>query len=223
MNSELQASDGQRFTAYVANSNGAATKAVIIIQEIFGLNSHIRSVTDGYARDGFLAVAPALFDRVEPGVELTYGPADMQRGMSIATQVGMDNAMLDVAAAVDYATAQVGAERVSVVGFCWGGSLAWLSATRLNVAAAVGYYGGRIAQYVKEEPRCPVILHFGKKDAHIPQSEVEKIRSAHPDVPIYLYDAGHGFNCDQRKDYEPQSAALARQRTLDFLQKSLKS
>jgi carboxymethylenebutenolidase len=135
----------------------------------------------------------------------------------------MDNAMLDVAAAVDYATAQVGAERVSVVGFCWGGSLAWLSATRLNVAAAVGYYGGRIAQYVKEEPRCPVILHFGKKDAHIPQSEVEKIRSAHPDVPIYLYDAGHGFNCDQRKDYEPQSAALARQRTLDFLQKSLKS
>lgn len=222
MNIELQASDGHRLAAHVANPNGAAEKAVIIVQEIFGVNGHIRSVADGYARDGFLAVAPALFDRVERGVELTYGPADMQRGFSLATQAGMENAVRDVAAAVEYATAQVGEQKVGVVGFCWGGSLAWLAATRLNVAAAVGYYGGRISQYLKEKPRCPVMLHFGTKDAHIPQSEVDKIRSAYPDVPVYLYDAGHGFNCDQRKDYEPQSAALARVRTLDFLHKWLK-
>ena len=221
MNIELPASDGHRLGAYVANPEGATTKALVIIQEIFGVNSHIRSVADGYARDGFLALAPALFDRVECGVEFGYGPSDIQRGFQIAARVGMENALQDVAAAVEYAAAQVEEEHIGLVGFCWGGSLAWLAASRLNVAASVGYYGGQIAQYVNEKPRCPVILHFGTKDAHIPISEINKIRRAHPEVTIYSYDAGHGFNCDQRQDYEPKSAALARQRTLDFLRKWL--
>jgi carboxymethylenebutenolidase len=132
----------------------------------------------------------------------------------------MEDAIRDVAAAVDYAATQVGMEHVGAVGFCWGGSLAWLTATRPTVAAAVGYYGGRIAQSVHEKPRCPVVLHFGVKDAHISASEINRIRSAHPEVRIYLYDAGHGFNCDQRQDYEAKSAALSRESTLEFLQYS---
>jgi carboxymethylenebutenolidase len=221
MNIELGASDGHAFTAYVTRPDSKATKAIVVIQEIFGVNSHIRSVADGYARDGFLAIAPALFDRAKRGIELGYGPEDMQRGISIATKVGMEQPLLDLAAAIEWAASEVGATHVGVVGFCWGGSLAWLSATRLNVAAAVGYYGGRIAQFAAEQPRCPVMLHFGAKDAHIAHTEIDKIRHAHPKVPIYLYDAGHGFNCDQRKDYDPDSAGLARKRTLAFLQEKL--
>ena len=219
---ELRASDGHQLAAYVAKPEGAATKAVVVIQEIFGVNSHIRSVANGYACDGFLAIAPALFDRAERGVELGYQAHEIQRGFAIATKVRMENAMCDLAAAIGYAATQVGAEHVGAVGFCWGGSLAWLAATRLSVAAAVAYYGGRIAQYADEKLRCPVMLHFGAKDAHIPESEIEKIRSAHPDVPVYLYDAGHGFDCDQRQEYEPKSAALARERTLEFLQNWLR-
>lgn len=218
---KLTAGDGHEFAAYVAQPHGKATKALVVIQEIFGVNRHIRSVADGFAKDGYLAVAPALFDRVERGVELAYTPEDMKRGFAIATKIGMDDALRDVAAAIDYASSQIGKEHVGVVGYCWGGSLAWLAATRLSVGAAVGYYGGRIAQYAEEKPRCPVMLHFGAKDQHIPASEIDKIRRAHPKVPIYMYDAGHGFNCDERKDFDPQSAALARQRTLELLQKSL--
>lgn len=221
MDIKLAASDGHEFAAYVAQPAGKASKALVVIQEIFGVNCHIRSVADGFAKDGFLAIAPALFDRVERGVEMSYAPEDMKRGFSIATKISMDDALRDVAAAVEYASSQVGKEHVGVVGYCWGGSLAWLAATRLPVRAAVGYYGGRIAQYVEEEPRCPVMLHFGAKDQHIPTSEIDKIRRAHPEVSIYMYNAGHGFNCDQRKDFEPQSAALARQRTLELLQNHL--
>src|SRR5438270_2477038 len=182
MNIDLRANDGHTFQAYVAPPANKAEKAIVVIQEIFGVNSHIRSVADGYARDGFLAIAPALFDRAERGIELGDGPADMPRGMAIATKVGMEQPLLDIAAAIEYAGGEVSSTHVGVVGFCWGGSLAWLAATRLNVAAAVGYYGGRIAPYAGEQPQCPVILHFGAKDQHIPQSEVDKIRQAHPEV-----------------------------------------
>lgn len=224
MNIELKASDGHSFSAYVAEPAGNTAKpakVIVVVQEIFGVNSHIRSVADRYAQAGFLAVAPALFDRAERGVELAYNPDDMKRGMEITNKVGREAPLRDVAAAIDYASHKVSAEHVAVVGFCWGGTLAWLAATRLKPGAAVGYYGGRIAQYAAEQPSCPVMLHFGKKDAHIPLSEIDKIRLAHPDVPTYLYDAGHGFNCDQRKDYEPKSAALAWDRTLAFLQENL--
>lgn len=221
MTIELKARDGHSFTAYVAEPKGQATKAMVVIQEIFGVNSHIRSVADHFAGAGFLAVAPALFDRAERGVELGYNSDDMKRGMAIATKVGMEAPRRDIAAAIDYASKKVDLEHVGVVGFCWGGTLAWLAASRLKPRAVVGYYGGRIAQYANEKPTCPVMLHFGKKDAHIPPSEIDKIRLAHPDVPVYLYDAGHGFNCDQRKDYEPKSATLAWERTLAFLKENL--
>jgi len=216
----LQASDGHQLSAYVAEPPNPNGKAVVIIQEIFGVNKHIRGVTDGYARDGYLAIAPALFDRVRPGIEMGYSDPEKQEGMRYAKQVSTDS-LKDVEAAIAYAAGKVGAKRVGVVGFCFGGTFAWLAATRLNPAAAVGYYGGRIAENANETPRCPVMLHFGKLDKHIGPEEWDKIRKAHPEVPLFLYDAGHGFNCELRPDYEPQSAKLARKRTLEFLQKHL--
>jgi carboxymethylenebutenolidase len=220
-NIKLTASDGHQFGAYHAMPNSAAHAALVVIQEIFGVNSHIRSVADDFAAQGYHAIAPALFDRAEPDVELGYNPPDMQRGMGMATKIGMENALKDVAAAIDYAHNQLGCAKVGVVGYCYGGSLAWLAATRLQPAAAVGYYGGRISQYAAEKPGCPVMLHFGELDPHIPLTEVDKIRAQHPELPVYVYRAGHGFNCDQRKDYEPQSARLARERTLEFFSKYL--
>lgn len=218
-NIRLTAEDGHQLQAYCAGDTKPRA-ALVVIQEIFGVNSHIRAVADDYAAQGFMTVAPALFDRVEPGVELGYNSADAQKGMAIARQIGLDKALQDVAASIHYA-AQKTKLKVGVVGYCFGGSLAWLAATRLNPAAAVGYYGGRIAENAAEQPRCPVMLHFGAKDAHIGPKEIETIKRHHPELPIFLYDAGHGFNCDQRKDYEPQSAELARQRTLEFFNQHL--
>ncbi|HEY2457857.1 MAG TPA: dienelactone hydrolase family protein [Candidatus Acidoferrum sp.] len=218
---KLSAGDGHQLEAYVAEPAGPARAAIVVIQEIFGVNSHIRSVADGYAAQGFWTIAPALFDRVEPRIELGYDSPEFKRGMQIATQIGIDNALKDVAAAVTQAGIACPGMKVGVVGYCFGGTLAWLAATRLGPAAAVGYYGGQISQFAGETPRCPVMLHFGSKDAHIPAEDVEKIRRSHPGLPIYLYDAGHGFNCDQRQSYEPKSAALARQRSLEFFSEHL--
>jgi carboxymethylenebutenolidase len=217
---QLTASDGHQFQAYCAG-NDKAQHALIVIQEIFGVNSHIRAVADDYAGQGFFAIAPALFDRVQSGIELGYSPAEVQQGMKAATQIGIDAALRDVNAALDHARQSRAARRLGVLGYCFGGSLAWLAATRLNPDAAVGYYGGRIASNAAEVPRCPVMLHFGAKDAHIGPEEIETIRRHHPDVPIFVYDAGHGFNCDQRRDYEPKSSALARERTLEFFRRHL--
>jgi carboxymethylenebutenolidase len=218
---KITAEDGHQFDAYMAESNGTAHGAMIVIQEVFGVNSHIRSVADDYSKQGYHSIAPALFDRVQPNVELSYNAEEGKRGMGMATQIGMDNMMKDVAASIKQARQQWSSLKVGVVGFCLGGSLAWLAATRLKPDAAVGYYGGRIAQSANETPRCPVMLHFGAKDAHISTKDIDTIRQAHPEIPIFLYDAGHGFNCDQRKDYEPHSANLARQRTLEFFEKNL--
>ena len=217
---ELQASDGHKLSAYVAEPPKSNGKAVVIIQEIFGVNQHIRGVADGYARDGYLAIAAALFDRVRPGIEMGYSDPEKQEGMQYAKRVSPDS-LKDIEAAIAYAAGKVGAKHVGVVGFCFGGTLAWLAATRLNAAAAVAYYGGRIAENAAQQPRCPVMLHFGKLDKHIGPEEWDKIRQAHPEVPLFLYDAGHGFNCELRSDYEPTSAKLARERTLDFLGKNL--
>jgi carboxymethylenebutenolidase len=218
---KLKASDGHEFGAYVVAPEGSTHSAIVVIQEIFGVNSHIRSVADDYAGQGFLSIAPALFDRVGPDIELNYNPTDSARGMQAAKQVGMDNALLDVAATIQYAAQVSGISKVGVLGFCWGGTLAWLAATRLNPAAAVGYYGGQIAKYAAENPACPVMLHFGLKDQHIDSAERETIARFHPEIPLFVYDGGHGFNCDQRKDYDPKSAGLARQRTLDFFRAHL--
>ncbi|MGA7291416.1 MAG: dienelactone hydrolase family protein [Terriglobales bacterium] len=222
---KLTASDGQTIGAYFAQSNEPVRGAVVVVQEIFGVNGHIRAVADGFANEGYSAIAPALFDRVEPDLELPYGRDSAGRGMAIATKLGMDAPLRDAAAAIAYLRELPGGSssgrqhetKVAVVGYCYGGTLAWLAATRLDPAAAVGYYGGRIADYVTETPRCPVMLHFGSRDAHIPPAKIEPIQRLHPEVQVFLYDAGHGFNCDQRPDYSPEAANLARQRTLDFL------
>jgi len=216
----LRAADGHSFNAYVARPATEPIAALIVVQEIFGVNAHIRSVADGWARDGFLAVAPALFDRIQPGIDLGYDPAGMQTAMSLFPKFDVDKAIVDVAAAVDFATGSTG-KKVGVIGYCLGGTVAWLSATRLQPAAAVGYYGGRIGNYAAENPTCPVMLHFGSQDTHIPAAEVEKVHSAHPEVEIFWYDTGHAFNCEPRRSFNAVAAKEARQRSLDFLQKHL--
>jgi carboxymethylenebutenolidase len=216
----LKAEDGHKLDAYVAKPAGEPIAGLVVIQEVFGVNAHIRSVTDGWAKDGFLAVAPALFDRIERGVDLKYEGEGMQKAMSLRPKLNTDNMLKDTAAAIEYARKETG-RKTGIIGYCLGGSIAWLGACRLNVDAAVGYYGGNIAQHASEQPKCPVMLHFGKKDAHIPAEAIEKIREAHREVPIYLYDAGHGFNCDARSSYEPASAKLAREHSLPFLKQNL--
>jgi carboxymethylenebutenolidase len=215
---KLKAGDGHELGAYVALPAGPPIAGLVVIQEAFGVNGHIRSVADGFARDGFLAVAPALFDRIERGVELGYQGEALEKGIALARQINPDDAVKDVAAALDWLREQkVG--RAGVIGYCFGGTLAWLAATRLDVAAAVGYYGGYIARFANENPRSPVMLHFGTLDKHIPKADVDQVQAAHPEVQIFWYEADHGFNCDDRASYNPQAAKLARERSLEFLKK----
>jgi carboxymethylenebutenolidase len=216
----LQAADGHELGAYVARPTGEPIAGLVVIQEIFGVNAHIRSVADSYAEDGFLAVAPAIFDRVERNVDLSYDPADAQKAMSFIPRLDVDKAVIDIGAALDYAKKATG-KKAGVIGYCLGGTLAWLTATRLHPDAAVGYYGGRIGNYAGENPSAPMILHFGRKDTHIPADEVEKVHAAHPEVEIHWYDAGHAFNCEPRPSYNADAARLARERSLGFLLKFL--
>ena len=211
----LRAADGQRFAAYLATPAGTPRGGVVVAQEIFGLNSHIHHVADGYAADGYLAIAPALFDRVAPGVELSYTAADIARGRELKNATGNETALRDLAAAL----AQVQhAGRVGMVGYCWGGLLCWLAAGALDgLAASVPYYGGGMPDRADVAPRCPVLGHFGERDAHIPVDGVKALKTAHPAITLHFYPADHGFNCEQRASFEPASAALARQRTLAFL------
>lgn len=211
---KLTAADGVTIDAYRADPSGKPKGGIVVLQEIFGVNAHIRRVADGFAAQGYLVIAPALFDRAKPGVELGYTPEDMPAGVALVGEVGHDKTMLDVAAAVKAATE---GGKVGVVGYCWGGSLAYAAACSIDgVTAAVGYYGGTIAKSLASKPKVPVILHFGEKDAHIPVSDVAAIKSALPQVPVYTYDAGHGFNCDARGSYDKPSAAVALDRTLAF-------
>ncbi len=214
----LTAADGHTLGAYRADP-AAASGGIVIVQEIFGVNGHIHSVADAYAAAGYLAVAPALFDRVEPGVELGYDEAGMTRGRALSSEIALDDVLKDVAAA-----AEVAAEggKVGVLGYCWGGAIAWAAACRLEIAAAVGYYGRLIYDLREERPGCPVMLHYGEKDASIPLDQVEAVRQAHPEVPVFVYPgAEHGFNCDARASYQAEAAELARARSLDFLAETL--
>jgi carboxymethylenebutenolidase len=209
------AADGHSLGIYWADPGGAPRGAVVIAQEIFGVNSHIRAVCDDYAGQGYVAVAPALFDRVERDIQLGYQPDDITRGRAVRERVSLDDALADVEAAAQEVAA---AGRIGIVGYCWGGTVAWVGATRSRTfAAAVGYYGGGVADLAGERPNCPVQLHFGEQDHAIPLEGVQRVRAAHPDLPIYLYPAGHGFNCDQRASYHAESARLARERTRAFL------
>ena len=216
---ELQAADGHRFPAYIARPSGTPRGALVVVQEIFGVNGHIRTVADGYAADGFLAIAPAVFERVEPGVELGYTDADIARGRTLRTSAGDDNALADIAAAI----VNVGQGlKVGIVGYCWGGLLSWLAACKLDgLSAAVVYYGGGVPGQAALSPRCPVLAHFGERDAAIPVDTVRAFGTAHPEVELHTYDAGHGFNCDQRGSYDAASAAKARERTVAFLTRHL--
>jgi len=221
---DLKAADGFVFPAYVAQPAGAPKGGIVVVQEIFGVNSHIRSVADGYAAQGYLAVAPATFHRVKPGVDLGYSPDDMGAGMALKAAVeGLPSpgVMQDIQAAIQHA-AQAG--KVGIVGYCWGGLLTWRAACRLDgLSAAVPYYGGGVTtpDEVARVPKVPVMAHFGDQDHWISLESVEAFKRAHPDVEVHVYHANHGFNCDQRASYDAASAKLARERTLAFFGKHL--
>jgi len=216
---ELTAADGFKLSAYRADPAGTARGAVVVAQEIFGVNSHIRSVCDGFAADGYVAIAPALFDRIQPNVDLGYSDADIGAGRELKGKAGIDNALRDVEAA---RTAVAGAGKVGIVGYCWGGYVAWMAASRLpGFACAVPYYGGGMIEAAAEQPKCPVMMHFGNHDPVLPLEGVERLRAAHPAQQVFVYEAGHGFNCDQRGSYNAAAAAKARERTLEFFRKHI--
>ena len=218
---ELKAVDGHTFAAYVAQPAGKAKGAVVVLQEIFGVNAHIQEVADGYAQAGYVAVAPATFDRQQRGVNLGYKPEDMSAGFALKTAIEAlpaPGVIADIQAAVDHA-ASVSGGKVGVVGYCWGGLLTWRAACLVKgVAAAAPYYGGGVttAAEIARQPHCPVQAHFGAKDHWIPLDTVEAFRQAHPQVEVHVYDADHGFNCNHRASFDAAAADQARARALAF-------
>jgi carboxymethylenebutenolidase len=210
------AADGFAFDAYHAAPGNARQGGLVLIQEIFGVTDHIRETADAYAEAGYEVIAPSLYDRLEPGFQATYAADDVAKGAAYSQATPWDQVQSDLQAAIDAL-----AGPVFVAGYCWGGTATWLAACRCDgVAAASSFYGRRIPELLTETPRCPIILHFGKTDASIPMETVEAIGAAHPEVPIHLYDAGHGFNSDRRADYNADSARLARLRTLQLFQRN---
>jgi carboxymethylenebutenolidase len=221
---QLVATDGHTSTAYLSQPEGKPKGAVVILQEIFGVNSHIQSVADLYAQEGYLAVAPDMFSRAAAGTQLGYSPDDVKQGALLKAKVealgGL--ASLDIRAAVDHVR-NVG--KVGIVGFCWGGLMSWRTAcSPVGISAAVCYYGGGIASQAEicKTPLVPVMAHFGEQDHLIPMADVDSIEAAHPKVMVYRYASGHGFNCDQRASFDVASATQAGRRTLDFFEKHLR-
>jgi carboxymethylenebutenolidase len=220
----LTAADGFVFPAYVASPSGAPKGALVVLQEIFGVNSHIRAVADGYAADGYFVVAPSTFHRVQAGVELGYSEADMGSGMALKTAVEAlpaPGVLADIQAAVNHA-AQGG--KVGILGYCWGGLLTWRAACMLNgLTAAAPFYGGGMTTEAEaaREPKVPVMAHFAEQDHWIPLDGVQAFQEKHPEVTVHLYPAHHGFNCDQRGSWDAPSAKLARERTLAFFAQHL--
>ena len=214
----LTAHDGAKISAWVSRPAGPPKGCIVVVQEIFGVNDHIRWVCEEqYARAGYLAVAPCVFDRLEPGTELGYTPDAIATARGLVDRLGMDAPLRDIRAAAD----QVGRGlKTGVVGYCWGGSVAYLTATRLGLAA-VGYYGGRTVPYLHERPQAPLMLHFGQTDPIITPETVATISAAHPTVPIHTYPAGHGFNRFAHPDWNEACAGLALSRTLDFFGRHL--
>jgi carboxymethylenebutenolidase len=216
---ELKPEGAGPIRAWRADPNGRPRGGVVVVQEIFGVNSHIRNVADKFAAEGYLAVAPAIFEHVEKDFEVGYDPESRARGMAIMGKVDREQMLRDVAAAVEVAKE---GGKVAVVGFCLGGTVAWGAAAQLSsLSAAVGYYGGGIIGLKDLKPKVPTLLHFGEKDQHIPIAGVREVAAAHQEVEVHIYPADHGFNCDQRESYDAPSAALAWTRTLGFLRKHL--
>ena len=205
--------------AWRADPAGKPRGGIVVIQEIFGVNAHIRAVTDRFAAEGYLAIAPGVFEHVEKDFDVGYDPESRARGMAVVAKVDVEQTLRDVAAAIDVAKE---GGKVGVVGYCYGGSIAWRAAAGLpGLSAAVGYYGGNIIALKALKPTVPTMLHFGEKDQHIPVAGVREVAAAHPEVEVHIYPADHGFNCDHRASYDAPSAALAWTRTLEFFRKHL--
>jgi carboxymethylenebutenolidase len=213
---ELQASDGHKFAAYRAEPAGKPRGGLVVIPEIFGVNKHIRAVADGYAGDGYLVIAPAMFDRAQRNYDTGYSQPEIQAGVAIMQKLDWKQTMQDAAASVEAAKA---GGKVGIVGYCWGGTVAWVSAARLaGLACAVPYYGGGMPGFIGEKPRCPTLCHFGEQDQSPTLEQAKAIAKAHPEITAHYYaGAGHGFNCDHRPSYNAEASKLARERTLAFL------
>lgn len=209
----LTASDGHTLGAYLCEAEGECKGSVIVVQEIFGVNVHIRDVAERYAALGYKTIAPALYDRLERDFQTGYEPDDIARGRDFKTAANenLDGVMADMEAAYA-AVSDTG--KVAVTGFCWGGFVVWLAACRMNIQAAAGYYGGGIIDFIDEKPKCPTILHFGERDHSISLDDVDVIAKAHPDVTVNIYEADHGFHCDMRGSFDPRAANIAGMRTI---------
>lgn len=213
----LEAADGHRLGSFRADPEGESRGGIVVVQEIFGVNSHIRNICKRLAEAGYTALAPAIFDRIEPDFQSGYSKEEVEVARSMMPKLEWENTEKDVAAAIKTLAAE---GPVAVVGFCLGGSLAFTAATRPGLAAAVCFYGGRIVNHADKPVQCPTQMHFGETDHSIPLADVETIREKRPDCEIHVYPAGHGFNCDERASYDPDAAALAWKRTLAFLEEA---
>ena len=215
---EITAKDNHRFSAYISQPSGKPKAGIVIIQEIFGVNTHIKEVTDLYASKGYLCIAPSLFDRVEKNVILNYDENGISKGRNLKELCDRD-ALKDIEASISVVSS---AGKVAVIGYCWGGSLSWrIGCEASNLSASISYYGGDIPKLKDLEPKCKVLTHFGELDKGIPINDVKIFEETRPDVLTYTYPADHGFNCDHRSQYNKSSANIARERTLKFLEQNL--
>jgi carboxymethylenebutenolidase len=211
----LTAADGFKLSAYLSQPATPPRGGVVILPEIFGVNSHIRGVADQYAELGYLAIAPAMFDRARPGLDLGYSEQDVKTGQALMRELSWDDAVRDIDAAAQHVAA---AGKVALIGFCWGGTAAWVAASRgTGYACAVSYYGNAITTVLQDRPRIPMLMHWGAKDHLISVADIRRVEAAAPQAQSHLYETGHGFNCEQRTLYHAPSAALAKERTVAFL------
>ena len=213
----LKATDGHELDAYLAEPKGKAKGGIVVVQEIFGVTNHIKRVADQFAAQGYRVVAPAMFDRVERNVTLDY--SEIEKGRGYMQRLQWPNTLADVDAALNEARS---AGNVALVGYCWGGTVAHVAASALDLDAAVSYYGGGVAKMLDKKPQCPIMYHYGDQDASIPLPDIEKIKKANPKSPLHVYPgAGHGFNCDERGSYSAKDAKVAFERSVEFLSEQL--
>jgi carboxymethylenebutenolidase len=210
----LKARDGHELDAYLAEPKGAPRGGIVVVQEIFGVTEHIKRVADQYAAEGYRAIAPAMFDRIKRGLTLPY--TEVQQGIAYMQQLKWPDTLADIEVAAD-AVRDAGA--AAVVGYCWGGTVAHVAASELDLDAAISYYGGGVARMLDKQPQCPIVYHFGDQDHSISMADVQKIMSAYPDAQLHVYKgAGHGFNCDERGSYSAADARVAFGRSIEFLE-----
>jgi len=214
----LMARDGHEFGAYMSAPSGVKRGAVVVLQEIFGVNHHIRAQVDAYAAEGYLAIAPALYERIGRNIETGYDIGERAQARGYMLQIRTPQAIVDISAAVNVAKH---AGHVALLGYGWGGTLAWLAARTLPVRAAVAYYPGAIGEHLDGVPTCPMLLHFAARDEHVSAQTVHRVHELCPRCVVHVYEAEHGFNCDERSEWHAASASLARQRTLELLAREL--